>query len=441
MNPRNQWIEWLPGASWMTLMVIPLIWQVSLLPNGACSPFQLPIVIFGAVILLAADCHAAKLAKAGAEAIDPQPCTGLPTPGATANVCIALALLISVVHLALMPSIPVLEWARAEIAGDEAGASHFLARARATKFLPIAPWVDHVSTWSLATFGPIAISLSWVAGRRLRAVAILLWLVAYAMSTTAKFPMVALLSCTALALAALSAAWSSMLRVFVSVLAMAMVACVVLLVLWPSPMFSRGTESLPQQTGSPGWPIGTTLADRHRMWSAAAPEDRLYVPTAISVMERYSYRVVFTPADVAIRWYQYFSRERQPLGYLSVVRRPDPSQRPSSLVARWAYVSRFPSIYRDYANASASCDADAFACGGPVAATLAVVTIFAMRLGVVPLRRGGSVGKAAYGLSIALLCILPFQSSVQSILFVYNVFGLLLLSGYLVKRSTRRALR
>jgi hypothetical protein len=433
----HRWIELLPGHSWLVLMVVPLAWQVALLPAGTASGAQLAIVTAGSAMLLLSDRWAARRPVVRLESGAP----GAETVARRlAGVSAACAVLISATHLLLMPSIPLLAWLGAASGGESAESVLALARARATKQLPSLPWIDLVSTWSLSVLGPLGVAVYWHLKYRARAMLLTAWIAMYAVSTTAKFPLVAFVGCSALALAMLSTRACDTARRLVRSGVIVGAACIAACALWPTPMFAGPAENpsrLGEAAAATGLPSGLTLADRHRIWCAAEPSLRKPIPPAMAALEAYVYRAFFTPADVSIRWYQYFGEVASPIGLASVVARPEPDQRPSRVIARWAYVSRFPGLYSAHANASASVDADAFARGGPLAATAAMAGIALIRLGIRPLRDAGVVGQAAYGTSVALLAILPIHSSIQAILVVYNLLLMLFASACVAIASRR----
>ncbi len=416
-------------------MVLPLILQAPPLDLWS-TQVQFIIVLSCAVALLASDWFAFRTPFAQTNPTSqPTAASGVSTLWAwTALVCAVTAL-----HLILMPKIPVLMMLTEHDTSTAAG-QIAQARADATKLLPSGAWVDYVSAWILVVVGPLVV-FSWLRrGRRWIAAVTFVWMLCYAVSTSAKFPFVLASMCT---LMALCAHWSSVRRLvqrFVIAGAALTALLVTTLVLLHSPMFNPMTDvlSASSEMSSNDLRHHLTHADRHRLWSTASTSERQEVSPLVGTVEAVVYRAVLCPADVSIRWYQYFTTVQQPMGIASAILRPPPEERPSRLVARWAYIERFPSRYLSFANANASFDADAFSRAGALGAALAICLLVAMRCFLTTLRGAGSLGTAMYCIALALLSLLPFQASLQAIVFVQGLWmALALMLFYRVSRIAR----
>ena len=102
-------------------------------------------------------------------------------------------------------------------------------------------------------------------------------------------------------------------------------------------------------------------------------------------LNRLIYRAVLTPADVAHRWYLFFSESYNgKIGLLLEIDYPSGSgvtnRVPSNVIGIWAYQSRFPDKYIDSTSAYASADADAFARFGFVGIAIVALTVLAWRV-------------------------------------------------------------
>ena len=345
-----------------------------------------------------------------------------------AAICLALTCIFTGTHLVLMPKIPFLSlWDLSSTAGQAERLAR--ERAEATKLLPSGPLIDYLSTWALVIFAPIAI-VCWCALRRFwMAMFSFTWIAFYAIATTAKFPLVICAASTTLALSATSRYLRKQTMLFVSASIILFLISITTLAFKLSPMFNPktallGTRIEMSKTDPRNY---DTIADRHRIWSAGSIERRQKISLLAIKTEAIIYRVIFCPSDVSIRWYQYFTTVKSPKGFSSAILRPPPEERPSRLIAIWAYVERFPTLYMSFANANASFDADAFSRKGWFGASLAICIFVGLRFFLIHVRGVGILGTPLYCISITLLSLLPFQSSLQAIIWVY---GLWMILGY-----------
>ena len=401
------YIEWFPSTSWLIFMVVPLIAQLPSLDLWS-TRVQFFIVIGCAISFLLSDLFAFHKPYSN---------------NMVAIIFTAVICLTTATHLALMPKIPLLMIVN-PISCDNLPFQIAKARAEATKLLPYGSWIDYICTWSLIIFAPVSILLWYRLKHYWTALLSFLWISFYAVSTTAKFPVVI---CTASILLCLCPA-SSFLKRQIQRLVIACILLiflvVALLVYTSSPMLNSNSVYLPSSVAIANNDPRThiTIADKHRIWSAASNEKRQKVTPTVAKTEALIYRIIFGPSDVSIRWYQYFTTVKPPLGFASTILRPLPENRPSRLVANWAYVERFPSLYLPFANANASFDADAYSRAGGLGAALAMCLVLAARLCIMTLRSVGTFGLSLYCLGIVLLSLLPFQASLQAILFVYGLW-------------------
>jgi hypothetical protein len=141
-----------------------------------------------------------------------------------------------------------------------------------------------------------------------------------------------------------------------------------------------------------------------------------------SVLNSLVYRVVLVPSDVAARWYQYYSSAAQPLGWASIISRSGQADAPSRLVGNWAYVGKFPDLYRSYINAYSSIDADAYSRAGLVGAVFVVTLLALLRLVMAAAWSWMIVGRVAYAVGMAMLFALPMQASLQAIFVANGLF-------------------
>ena len=410
------WIEWLPSTSWLLFMVVPLVMQGAPLDLWS-TKVQLLIVSACAIAFLIADATAYRSAFVASRSKT----TDVAAVRWIAIVCTAIAFATTCLHLLMMPKIPIL-LALGQSNAIDAAQAIAQARADATKLLSNGPWIDYLSTWSLVVFAPMAVALWFTLGYRWFAVITFAWICSYAISTTAKFPLVICTASILFALSALSPFMRRQLgRLILAGIVMA-VGTVAILAYQSSPSFSskkvqfsastKILESDPRRH--------QTLADNHRIWSASPIDHRQEVSPFVAKADALIYRSILGPSDVSIRWYQYFTTVKSPIGFASALIRPPTEERPSRLIAQWAYAERFPTLYRSFANANASFDADAYSREGGWGAALAICLLVGLRLCILPLRGLGSLGTPVYCIAIALLSLLTFHSSLQAIIFVHG---------------------
>ena len=411
------YIEWFPSTSWLIFMVLPLIAQLPSLDLWS-TRVQFFIVIGCAISFLLSDLFAFR-----------KPYSDNPRNFQTVSNILMAIIFTSIMcvttatHLALMPKIPLLiAW---DLSSSESLTGQVAkARAEATKLLPSGPWIDYICTWSLVIFAPLSILLWYNLKHYWAALLTFLWISFYAISTTAKFQLVICTASILLCLCSASPFLSRQIQRLVIACILLIFVVVAMLAYTSSPMFNPNSVYLPSSVAIANNDPRThiTIADKHRIWSAAPNEKRQKVTPIVAKAEALIYRTIFGPSDVSIRWYQYFTTVKPPLGFASTILRPPPENRPSRLIANWAYVERFPSLYLPFANANASFDADAYSREGGVGATLAICLFVGMRFFLMRIRGVGTLGTPLYCIAITLLTLLPFQASLQAIILIYGLW-------------------
>jgi len=142
------------------------------------------------------------------------------------------------------------------------------------------------------------------------------------------------------------------------------------------------------------------------------------------------YRVIFTPAEVSSRWYEYF--HDHPIAERRLERLvPHPETgvpiHPAQLIGIEVYHQRFPDKYPIETFAYASFDADAFSRWGGGGLALALLAIVVLRLALTLADDQNTASAGAFKVSgLVLLASLPATASVQSIIIAHG-FPLLIL--------------
>jgi hypothetical protein len=342
---------------------------------------------------------------------------------------VAMVMAATVLSLASMPRVPIIV-ALTENLGT---VGYSRAREAALKLGESVQWLGPLCAISLAIAAPIAVLMLWIRRHAVAATALFLWCICYGLSTTARLPSIMLVIVVGVGWSMVSrkaSRWCLAIAVVGIVVASTIVG---LLVTEPSPMFSPDVIKASRDTafhvevGDRLFPA--SIADRHRVWSIMPLEARQMPRALTAFMEASVYRALFTPADVSIRWYQYFSMSERRLGLASVALRPSNQSVPSRVVGEWAFRDRFPKLYLDSANAYASLDADAYARGGLWAACLGGVILAGVRASLIALQAKSADARICYGVGIGLLFLLPAQASLQAILVIHGLGVLVTLSA------------
>lgn len=434
-SSADGWFEWLPSGGWAALMLVPTVVQLPGTGSGA-SRDQLVASSAILLLLLASDAAAwLRLRRMPVRfASDRRPSLGK-------GWVIALAAVVIVstgLSVATMPQIPVL----VALSGQPgAPGAYSEAREAAIKLGVTAPWLGPVCAISVSLLAPVAVLSMWSLRWRIAAIGLAAWAIAYGLSTTAWFPSILLAFGLVIGWSAASPRMSGIARAAAAVGVLVAAASLVTVVAAPSPMFmpevvERSRDrAFVLDSGDSSYPA--SIADRHRVWSATPIDRRPEAGPVVRRLDRLLYRAFFTPADVSIRWYQYFRPTERRLGLLSVVDRPPDAARPSRAIGLWAYRDRFPTLYLDSVNAYASLDADAYARAGLPAALAAGVGLALARVSLLGLQGRSTVARIGYGVGIALLLLLPAQASLQAILVIHGLGVLACASAYVAFKAWR----
>jgi oligosaccharide repeat unit polymerase len=154
-----------------------------------------------------------------------------------------------------------------------------------------------------------------------------------------------------------------------------------------------------------------------------------------------TYRAILTPIDVSFRWYQYYNTIEKQKRNLENVLLLRENPKASNIVGRWAFTSRFPEKYTEYNNSYSSIDADSYAIGGYLGIFISGLVLIILRLLFKYLSNNSDVGKFIYGICIAYLSIMPFQSGIMSILISKGLLALFLVSFLFSKSNKLTATR
>lgn len=345
-----------------------------------------------------------------------------------------LVLLIPIYHLANVQTIPALIWLTDVYAPHEVSES----REDFGKLLEVPNVMKYAFNWVMSVFGPILIVTLLFAKRFLWAAMFGIWLVAYALLSTAKAPITIFVLLTVVGTTPL---WGFRLTaiarycVFISFVTL-MVAGIIRSV-GITQEFNEGvrfkTSFLELQKGLleefPERGFSLSDVDRFREAQANQPFRNTY--------KYLVYRVFLTPVEVSYHWYTYFPKYAD--GWRSVEEvagvRSEGQAHAANRVGVWAYRQFFPTKYAPTVSAYASIDADAYAFGGLFSVGLAAFITFICRILIIPVMRESQLGQACGLMMLTFLGIFPASASLQAIL-IPQGFGLILFfCGLLLLRS------
>lgn len=425
----NEFIEFAPSTGWLILMLWPFAYQFPTFHAGSRA-LQLALIVMIFLMLFVADVFCFIKSKKIISALSDDVGWGW---------MILMGggfLLPAVLHVYLMPSIPLV----ALIKDSGVSNVHLMAmRESAAKLLDVPFVVKYAFTWAYVIFAPIFIATAFWSGRWRLALLGLGTAGLYALTTLAKFPLMWVLSACAMALSILPTQFRKVLSSVLIGAVLTGVLGVCALLLSDALDFMRTSPSHIQppmhnelKLDDPRRTL--TYGDVARLEPREAGESRSRITNIASYI---FYRAWLTPADVAHRWYQYFTYvEKEPLGLHKFF--PNASGQEVAIsreVGVWAYRERFPEKYGETISAYASFDADAFAHGGVWGVMFGTILLLIIRIGAALLRGGHPVGMAAYGVMLCGLAILPSSASLQAMLGAQGLFLVLLLLLVLRKQS------
>ena len=330
-------------------------------------------------------------------------------------VMLALAVtLLPVVHVVMSGEIPILK-----IVAGSSTKEALPDREHFNKEIP--KFSAYLFQYVLTVFGPLLFGILVASRRYFVSGAVLLWCLAYAASSGAKWPtLIFLFTSALLAISIRSLRWRAILPILAVVTGIAFFVAATRLSATLSDWATKGGAKEQLEVLRLRGPV--SVGDIHRLAEA------LNGPTEFGRSADYLiYRVYLGPVEVASRWYEFYPAVYGSyLGFAGILRQTTDGRAPSNIIGVEVYRKRFPNRYLDSTSAYASIDADARAHGGIPGIIAAGLCLFLFRV----LARFGSktrLGRISQTAQLAIYTTVPFQGSLQAILISQGVLALLLI--------------
>lgn len=424
---RFAWLELSPTVAWLCFMVFPLLYQLP--PSGSKEiSIQLVCVLF--VLLVFFACDALALVKVqGSGALIDRFNTTILLNNKKIIYFFAIALfLLSITNLIMMPKIPFVQWLMGTGRDTVEMAN---SRMLATKSLPAPRVLLYLFNWALLFVTPLLIVMLARERKIFFSFFVFLWAFLYGMITMARLP--AMFMCFNLMY---SFCFSyqrfriTITRFVFLLLVLFSVVTLAELVINREALNTNDQYAYSMKYDVQDPRFHNTVADRVRILGSPSAQNSSMLDVFEERLRYLVYRMWLTPADVSMRWYQYYTIHDY-AGWASVLSTSGGDAAPSRTVGVWGYVDKFPQFYLSSINAYASFDADAFSRGGIISVVFATLALGLCRLLLFFLRGGSVTSAAAYGVGIALLTVLPIQASVQAILAAHGLIVVVFMVGFL----------
>ncbi len=398
-------MEFSPSFFWLVLMILPLMYQIIPFGGIESSQIQLFSVFFTLFILASSDFFIFKQKSKQSNS------SSRFTKYNIAVVASILILSIALLNLFLMPRIPLLMIFNINHASLYEVS---MARMNANFSIGYFSGVAYLSNWIFSIFSPLAIIIFISLKKWLETLFLGLWLLFYGFSTTAILPLV-LTSFTVVF------SWCYLRDYFPKIVSKYILLIVVFFVFI---FYIANSELLKYEKVEPS--IVAQYSDPRMIDTVA---DRFRYDNKMGLTKYLLYRIWLTPADVSIRWYQFFTKNNPQLGLVSIF---DRRVSPSNIVGKWIYNSKFPKKYLPYIHAYASFDADAYARGGILFVCFTTLLLGWFRISIQHLKKIPEFGCELYAIGLSALCILPFQSSLQAFFIAHGIILLFAISFFLI---------
>jgi len=157
------------------------------------------------------------------------------------------------------------------------------------------------------------------------------------------------------------------------------------------------------------------------------------------VVDSIGYRVFLTPIEVSNDWYQYYSNDNSFRSASDLLDR-NLSSSAANKVGIEFFQRIFPDRYGVSVSAYSSIDSDAYSFGGMFIVFLVALLLLIVRLSLTSAINSESIiARILYAIGLTQMTLLPWQSSIQAMLFSQ---GLLLITIFLlVLNKSKRSLR
>ena len=157
------------------------------------------------------------------------------------------------------------------------------------------------------------------------------------------------------------------------------------------------------------------------------------------IIDSIGYRVFLTPIEVSNDWYQYYSNNNNSFRSASDLLDRNLSSSAANKVGIEFFQRIFPDRYGISVSAYSSIDSDAYSFGGMFIVFLVALLLLIVRLSLISAMNSESIlARILYAIGLTQMTLLPWQSSIQAMLFSQ---GLLLISIFLlVLNKSKRSL-
>ena len=146
------------------------------------------------------------------------------------------------------------------------------------------------------------------------------------------------------------------------------------------------------------------------------------------VIDSIGYRVFLTPVEVSNDWYQYYSEPKNSFRSVSDLLDRNLSSSAANRVGIEYFQRIFPDRYGTSVSAYSSIDSDAYSFGGLFLVFLVAIVLLIIRLSIsAGIRSNFMIARILFAIGLTHITLMPWQSSIQAILFSQGLFLIILL--------------
>jgi hypothetical protein len=410
---KQKLIQAAPSLVWFALMTLPFIFEWRFFPSSPRSSQSIGLLLISTA-LAAGDFFAIRIKGSVSE-------TNIKLDRSNSGLIYlvtALVVVIPIIHYRLSDSIPILDQYFGGFNPNQVSTD----RENFIKLLDVPYLVKVLFNWVTAIFGPIIIIWFYLMRRFLFATLLLIWVIFYALSSSADAPIIIL--CWALLFALVYAIhkYRNLSNYLTIGIATGLIAVIV------SGIWLGNAAVAKQSDCGVKAQSGFTPGDIMR---SCTTENQIFINPLVN---RLGYRIFLTPVEVSNHWYDYFDgspSEKRKL--LDIFERAN-SKQASNKVGIWAYSDRFPQSYGQTISANGSIDADAYSLGGIFATFIIALLLFLIRIFIsFSLANELLLSRILEGIALGQLAFLPITAPLQAILLPQGLglilFLLLVLRG------------
>ena len=408
----NKELELFPSLAWLCFIALPFAAEVSIFHPDYVFPQSVGVFLFG-FVLLAGDSLAAKTQAKYESMLSPKHLRNL------ALFFACFALLIQILHILMMPKIPLVE----AILGNASEIELKQYREDSNKLLNAPFGFLYLCQLSISLFAPIAIVLFasqkkwWAAGFTFLTTLI------YSRINLAKAPVftfAVLMLVTAWVL--IPKAYKNRVRIAFAVIAAGiLIPSVIFLTTSPLSVIRYRTPEaiLILQPDTIVQTLGENWGDLNK-----DPQFK-ELPQWQQKLNYLVYRMFLDQIEVSHRWYQYYPAVKGSFigldGLTPSTRFKEDFVNPSNELGLWAFYNRFPGRYLKSVTAPASIDADAWSRFGYIGLFAIAFVLFLTRLGLHWFRLQGIHGDAINACALIVLGLAAPAAPIAALLFVQGV--------------------